>query len=131
MHVAPHADPLAHAYGAQLTFDETQLPLALHVKSVRVATEHVLAPHDVPLGTLHVPAPSQFAALQLAASAVHSFFGSVPAVAATHAVPALLTTWHDGHDVTAAHRWSFCACTQLPLEHIAARVQMFPFPNCA
>jgi hypothetical protein len=88
----PHAVLVAHWYGEQVTVLVEQLPPAWHSGPVRTPAAQLLPPHDVLTGALHVPEPSQLSTLQVATLAVHSDFGSVPAVANTHDVPAALIT---------------------------------------
>jgi len=58
--------------------------------------------------------------------AVHSFFGSVPADAATQAVPAVSMTWHVALHVVVAHRLPACATAQLPLRQSESFTQLAP-----
>jgi hypothetical protein len=78
--VVLHALPL-HAKPLQLVEVVTQLPLVLQVALEMVPLLQPLVPHEVLAGTLHVPAPSQLSLLQLGTLAVHSLFGSLPALA--------------------------------------------------
>lgn len=88
----PQAVVFAHWYGAQLCEPLMQLPPAAHSDPVSNALAQLVAPHGVFTGALHVPDPSQLSTLHVAALAVHSAFGSVPGLANTHEVPAVLMT---------------------------------------
>jgi hypothetical protein len=69
---------------------------------------HTGALQTVPAGTVpQLPEPLQLFWWQ--SVRLHSFFGSVPAVAFTHEVPVASTTWHVGHEGTAAQRIPVCA----------------------
>lgn len=59
---------------------------------VSVFPEQVEAPQTVFADAAQPPVPLQVSSWQFAESAVHSFFGSVPFVALTQEVPAVLTT---------------------------------------
>lgn len=64
----------------------------MHTGVVSVVPEHEEVPHAVLSGALQVPDPLQLFCWQVGASAVHSFFGSVPEVAFTQLVPVTLST---------------------------------------
>ena len=58
--------------------------------------------------------------------AVHSPFGSLPALALTHVAPALSTTWQVVHEAIAAHSFCVCPWMQLPLVHSLPAAQPVP-----
>jgi hypothetical protein len=104
----------------------TQLPELLQVYVVWVPAAQVVVPQATPAPALQVPAPSQLSLLQPETLAVHSFFGSVPAVALTHAEPAALITWQVGQEATPAHSFCVWPWTQAPLRHSSFAAQAVP-----
>jgi hypothetical protein len=110
-----------------------QMPLP-QVCRVSVPAEQLVAPQEVPSVAMHELTPTpplQLSLTQLGTSAVHSPFGSEPALAATHVVPAPFTTWHFAEQLTptAAQRLPLCAGWQLPLVHWMLPVQTEPLPS--
>lgn len=84
-------------------------------------------PQTVFVGAAQLPPPLQFACWQLAASALHSFFGSLPELAFWQTPPVELTTMHVLQVSPAvAQRLSSCPCWQLPVLHWLSAVQTVP-----
>lgn len=81
MQSAAQVVPLQLPPFAQGAAMDWQLPLALHSSNVSCPAEQVVAPQLVRSGTRQLPDAVQVSVVQLAAFAVHSFFGSVPVVA--------------------------------------------------
>lgn len=135
LHIVPQAEP-TQTYGLQALEAVAGQPPALtpsqNRPGVSVLPTHVAAAHCTDTDCAwHPPTPLHRSPVHDAAFAAHSFFGSVLADAGVQAVPALLTTWHTGHDATDAQRSSFCAWAQVPVWHWLAPVQTVPAGPCA
>jgi hypothetical protein len=100
----------------EVQVDEVSLPPVLHASGAQ----------GVPSLAWQLPLPLQLSLTQPPRLAVHSFFGSLPTVAATHAVPALVTTLQTGHDATELQRMSLCAWTHIAVWHWLLAVHTVP-----
>jgi len=108
VHIVPQAEP-AQTYGLHELAPDAGHPPALtpsqNRAGVKVLPTHVAPAHCTATDwAWQPPEPLHKSPVHEAAFGVHSFFGSVLADAAVQAVPALLTTWHEGHDATDEQR---------------------------
>lgn len=114
------ASPFGHA-----ALVAAQLPAASHAYRVSCELLQLSAPQEVPWPTAQEPAPLHSACLQVEASASHSFFGSVPDDAFTQPLPLGSTSWQSPQLLLAQMRPD-AACSQRPVSHSAAWVQLAP-----
>lgn len=130
-----HVVELAHArLFAQGALGIVQTPDELQTGVVSVLPEQLFVPQDVPMGTVQAVAPVEPLQLpfwQVAGLAAGQLpLGSVPLVAATHAVPDAFMTEHACGQVNALQILPLWPCVQCPFTHWKSAVQAEPSTSC-